>query len=328
MNKAVPPKSMQKSVHSMDKARQKKNKPKRQLSWALLRAGMVLGLLGAVVSLAYLTFAPLTIARGVTEVIIPERMGATAIGRELTAQGVSVTPRWFGWLARLKGQASQLKAGSYEISGPMSMWALLDVLSRGDIRYREFRIPEGATFAQIRKNLANHPDLAHDSATMSERDILTKLGADQYMAAEGLFYPDTYLFSKNNTDFAVLKRAFNRQAKEVNKAWEKRTAEIPLKTPYEALILASIVEKETGTAADRGKVASVFVNRLRHGMMLQTDPTVIYGLGDQFEGNLRKIHLLTDTPYNTYTRFGLPPTPIAMPSKASTRAITGHVYYV
>ncbi len=306
-----------KTVHSLDNVRKRKSEKKRRRVWSVLWAGTLLAVLGAVMALSWMSFAPLTIKSGVNEIIVNEGLSATGIGRDVVRQGVELTPQWFGILARLRGKANRLKAGSYELAQQVTVWGLIDILSRGDIRYREFRIAEGSTFEQLRRNLATSPDLRHDSSELTEQEILQRIGAGSVSHAEGLFYPDTYLFSKNNSDFAILNRAYTRQKKELDLAWQQRQPEVPLKSPYEALILASIVEKETGRAADRGKVASVFVNRLRIGMMLQTDPTVIYGLGNQFDGNLRKFHLQTDNPYNTYTRTGLPPTPIAMPGKAA-----------
>ena len=170
------------------------------------------------------------------------------------------------------------------------------------------------------------------SAGLPDTQILKLIGAEE-SHPEGLFFPDTYLFARQTSDLAIIRRAYLAMQRRMADAWEKRDPSVPYKTPREAMIMASIVEKETGAAADRGLVASVFANRLRIGMRLQTDPTVIYGLGEKFDGNLRKSDLLADTPYNTYTRAGLPPTPIALPGMASIEAVmrppkTDYLYFV
>jgi UPF0755 protein len=179
---------------------------------------------------------------------------------------------------------------------------------------------EGWTFRQFRAELAKADSLKPTSASMSDEQIMQALGAPPGVMPEGRFHPDTYAYSKGSSDMAVLRRAYHAMQKRLELVWQERAADTPLQRPDDALVLASIVEKETGTTADRGRVAGVFVNRLRIGMPLQTDPTVIYGIGPSFDGNLRKRDLLTDTPYNTYLRTGLPPTPIAMPGKAALLA--------
>ena len=177
-----------------------------------------------------------------------------------------------------------------------------------------------------------NPAIRHDSASLSEVEVMRHIGATE-AHAEGQFFPDTYYFVKGSSDFALLNRAYKAMQMHLQKSWQERTSDLPLKSAYEALILASIVEKETGRASDRVMIAAVFINRLRKGMLLQTDPTVIYGLGDNFDGNLRKRDLLADTSYNTYTRAGLPPTPIALPGLASIQAalhpaVTDALYFV
>jgi UPF0755 protein len=223
--------------------------------------------------------------------------------------------QWFRW----SGESRRIRAGSYEIGPGTTPVVLLDKMVRGDESLATVRLIEGWTFRQFRAELAKAEALKPSTATMTEAQIMEAIGAPG-VPAEGRFHPDTYAYSKGSSDLAVLKRAHRAMAMRLESAWAERAPDTPLKSADEALILASIVEKETGTAADRGKVASVFVNRLRIGMPLQTDPTVIYGLGDAFDGNLRKRDLQTDTPFNTYTRGGLPPTPIAMPSRASLLA--------
>lgn len=222
---------------------------------------------------------------------------------------------WF----RLSGQSRLIRAGSYELDRDTTPRSLLQKLVRGEEALRSITLVEGWTFRQVRENLAKAEQLRPDSAPLSPEDIMAQLGKPG-VHPEGRFFPDTYTYSKGSSDIAVLKRALRAMDKRLEAAWALRAPQSPLKTPDEALVLASIVEKETGAPKDRPNIAAVFSNRLQIGMRLQTDPTVIYGMGTAFDGNLRKKDLLTDTPWNTYTRTGLPPTPIAMPGKASLLA--------
>lgn len=255
----------------------------------------------------------------VVDVHIPAGAGLRVALRHLDAAGVPL-PIWpMILLARLSRSETSIKAGSYELQAPLTPLQLLGKLTRGDVSQAEVVLPEGWTFRQLRARLDAHPDVRHDSAGMTDATLLARIGAAENHP-EGLFFPDTYLFDKRSTDIQLLARAYRAMRQRLNAAWDGRDPASPLKSPYEALILASIVEKETGRDADRPLVAAVFVNRLRRNMLLQTDPTVIYGLGEQFDGNLRKRDLTNDTPYNTYLRGGLPPTPIAMPGEASLRA--------
>ncbi len=222
---------------------------------------------------------------------------------------------WFRW----SGEAKKIRAGSYEIDASSTPRSLLEKMVRGDETMATVRLIEGWTFRQFRAELAKAPGLQATITQLSDEQVMAQLGeAAQW--PEGQFYPDTYTYSKGTKDLAVLKRAHRAMKQRLAQAWAARATEVPLRSEADLLILASIVEKETGAAAERGKVAAVFINRLRVGMPLQTDPTVIYGMGAAFDGNLRKRDLQTDTPYNTYTRNGLPPTPIAMPGKASLMA--------
>lgn len=225
----------------------------------------------------------------------------------------------FVLLGRVLGRSGEIKAGNYELSENASPLELLTRITRGDVAQSEVTIIEGWNFRQVRKVLDDHPALRHDTANLTEQEILQQIGA-QETTPEGLFFPDTYYFANGGSDISVLKRAYQTMQVNLESAWATRSSDSPLGNPYEALILASIVEKETGNAGDRTMIAGVFVNRLRLGMKLQTDPTVIYGLGQSFEGNLTKRDLLSDQPYNTYTRLGLPPTPISMPGQASIQA--------
>lgn len=258
--------------------------------------------------------------------------GARAIAVELNQQGLDVNPTLFVLAARLTNSAGQLKAGRYDLPEGISTLGLVDYLSKGQGVLSSVALVEGQTARALLAKLRNQPDLVDDFPGMDQQAIAIKMGLEGN-SLEGWIYPDTYKYSPGSQLSELLDRAVRLQKAELEKAWANRDPETPLKTPYEALKMASIVEKETGLASDRGKVASVFVNRLRVGMMLQTDPTVIYGVGEAFDGNLTRKHLQTDTPYNSYTRAGLPPTPIATPGKAALQAAlnpddTPYFYFV
>ena len=241
------------------------------------------------------------------------------IAQDVADAGVKVNPTLLYWWFRLSGQARQIKAGSYEIESDTSPYRLLQKLVRGEESLRAVTLVEGWTFRQFRAALAKEEFLKHDTEGMDAELIMQKLGKP-WIAAEGRFFPDTYTYAKGSSELAVLRRAMRAMDKQLEAAWRLRPPDSLLQSPEQALTLASIVEKETGRASDRDQVAAVFYNRLRLGMRLQTDPTVIYGLGESFDGNLRRSDLLSDTPWNTYTRAGLPPTPIAMPGKAALHA--------
>lgn len=254
------------------------------------------------------------------------------VAKQLAGAGALHDTWSFILLSRLMGYSSLLKAGDYELTESISPWQLLKRVTNGDVNQSEVRFIEGWTFSQLRKTLNEHPALRHDTAGLTDFEVMQLIGASETMA-EGLFSPDTYYFVRGNSDVAILKRAYHAMQNNLNTAWTGRATNLPLTDSYQALILASIVEKETGRESDRTNVAGVFINRLRIGMRLQTDPTVIYGLGDKFDGNLRKKDLLTDQEYNTYTRSGLPPTPIALPGMASIQAAlnpakTSSLYFV
>ncbi|MDQ3272664.1 MAG: endolytic transglycosylase MltG [Pseudomonadota bacterium] len=244
---------------------------------------------------------------------------AQRVADTVAASGVVVEPillhAWF----RLSGQARQIKAGSYEITPGTTPRSLLNMLVRGEESLKSVVIVEGWNFRQVRAALQKAEALKPDSVGMTPDAVMTQLGKPG-VHPEGRFFPSTYSYATGSSDLAVLKRAARAMDRRLEAAWALRDADTPLKTPEQALILASIIEKETGKPADRPEIGGVFTNRLRTGMLLQTDPTVIYGLGEQFDGNLRRRDLQADTPYNTYTRGGLPPTPIAMPGKASLLA--------
>jgi len=224
----------------------------------------------------------------------------------------------YGWF-RLSGQSRQIRAGSYEINPGVTPRSLLRMLVRGEETLKTISLPEGWNFSQVLAALQTAEQMRPDTRGMSAEAIMEKIGKPG-VHPEGRFFPDTYTYAKGSSDLAVLKRAARAMDKRLEAAWALRHPDTPLKSPDQALILASIVEKETGKPGDRPTIGGVFSNRLRIGMLLQTDPTVIYGMGTAFDGNLRKRDLLTDTPYNTYTRGGLPPTPIAMPGRAALLA--------
>jgi UPF0755 protein len=262
---------------------------------------------------------PLPLARPQVELSIEPGTAPREVAQGWVAAGVEVRPEWLYQWFRWSGDARRIRAGSYEIETGATPRMLLAKMVQGDEAMESVRLIEGWTFRQWRAELAKAPHLKPVAAAMDEATLMTALGMPG-VAAEGRFFPDTYRYSRGVSDLTVLKRAHRAMAQRLETAWSRRADGLPLKSPDEALILASIVEKETGRPADRGLVAGVFVNRLRIGMPLQTDPTVIYGLGDAFDGNLRKRDLLADTAFNTYTRRGLPPTPIAMPGQASLDA--------
>ena len=249
------------------------------------------------------------------------RPGSTLRGAalEMERAGALRRPALFVLLGRLLGESRNIKAGNYELSEPVTPYRLLQKIAQGDVTQATVRFVEGWTFKELRRTLDEHPEVAHASRGLSDDEILQHLGIKE-SSPEGMFFPDTYHFAGGSSDLRILARAYRLMQSHLEARWTARPPDSPLATPYEALILASIVEKETGREEERPLVAAVLVNRLRKGMLLQADPTVIYGLGESFDGNLRKRDLLADTPYNTYTRAGLPPTPIAMPGLASLTA--------
>jgi len=254
------------------------------------------------------------------------------VARELSAAGIVPGELPLVALARWRAVDRAIKAGNYEIASGVTLPQLLDRLTQGDVLQTALTVIEGATFADVRRALQADPAVAKTLLDLPEAELMQRIGAPG-ASAEGWFFPDTYFFATGSTDAVLLARAHRLMRARLDAAWAQRAPDLPLKDPYDALILASIVEKETGAGGDRPLIASVLVNRLRAGMRLQADPTVIYGLGAGFDGNLRKRDLETDTPYNTYTRDGLPPTPIALPGQASLEAVTrppktSYLYFV
>lgn len=284
---------------------------------------LLLGLIGAGLGFAgwIILFAtqPVPLRESPLDFNIKSGSSLKMASRQLADAGIGVTPWHFTLLARGLGKAADIKAGSYEIHAGVTPLQLLEKLTRGDVSQADITVIEGWTFRQLRAALDAHPAVVHESRGMTDAEVLTRIGAGE-TTAEGLFFPDTYLFDKNSSDIDILRRAYRAMENLLQQEWARRGADVPYASPYEALIMASIVEKETGIAADRPLVASVFVNRLRAGMPLQTDPTVIYGMREQFEGNLRKRDLQRDSAFNTYRRGGLPPTPIALPGLAALQA--------
>lgn len=265
------------------------------------------------------TTQPLPLAAAKVEISVPNGASLRTAAHKAVEGGVRTYPELLQWYFRLAAREQTIKPGEYEVTRGMRPADLLDKLVRGDRIVLTVTLVEGWTFKQFREALAKAEHLKPETAGMSNEDVMKALGKAG-VAPEGRFFPDTYHYAKNSGDLAVLRQSLQLMDRRLTAAWEARAPGLPLKSADEALILASIVEKETGQHADRPEIAGVFINRLRIGMRLQTDPTVIYGLGDAFDGNLRRSHLTTDTPYNTYTRAGLPPTPIAMPGKASLMA--------
>ncbi|MBV8125949.1 MAG: endolytic transglycosylase MltG [Burkholderiaceae bacterium] len=262
---------------------------------------------------------PLNLRASSVELSIEPGTSPMNVAQAWVGAGVETDARLlYAWF-RLSGQARLIRAGSYEVHAGVTPMALLDKMVRGDEVLEQVRLIDGWTFKQFRTALNQAASLQHRSIDMSEADIMNALGQPG-LAAEGRFYPDTYAYSRGVSDLTVMRRALQAMQKHLAEAWAVRDAGLPLTNPDEALVMASLVEKETGTAADRPLVAAVFINRLRLKMPLQTDPTVIYGLGESYSGSLHKHDLLSDTPFNTYTRQGLPPTPIAMPGRAALQA--------
>jgi UPF0755 protein len=246
--------------------------------------------------------------------------GANMAGQQIAAAAEApLHPLLFNLLVRATFSSAKIKAGSYELKPGTTPLRLLDQLVRGEFAQEALTIIEGWTFRQMRQAMELHQGIKHDTTDLSD-EALMALIAPEYKHPEGLFFPDTYLFAKGSSDLQIYRQAHAMLMSHLAQEWDKRDPTLPYTTPYQALIMASIIEKETGQASERGMIAGVFVNRLRVRMLLQTDPTVIYGMGDGYQGRIRKRDLETDTPYNTYTRSGLPPTPIALPGLESLAA--------
>jgi UPF0755 protein len=244
-----------------------------------------------------------------------------AVARELAVRGALEHPRVWVAHARLRGHAHSIRAGEYAIEPGATPADVLEKLVKGDVILREITIVEGWSFRELRLAIAQHPALEQSLQGASDAEVMERVGSPG-VHPEGQFFPDTYRFSRGTRDLDLLRMAHEALRARLQAAWDTRVEGLPLESAYEALTLASIVEKETGLASERPRIAGVFVRRLRMGMRLQSDPTVIYGIGASYDGNIRRRDLLTDSPYNTYTRRGLPPTPIALPGDGALRAVT------
>lgn len=262
---------------------------------------------------------PLPLAFPTVELSIEPGSSPRTVADAWVQAGVQTDARLLYQWFRASGQSRRIRAGSYELEPGVTPRSLLDKMVQGDEAFERVRLIEGWTMRQFRVELAKAPHLRPTTSAMTDADLMRAIGRPG-VTAEGHFFPDTYVYSRGVSDVTVLRRAAQTMQQKLDAAWTERAPNLPLRSVEDALVLASIIEKETGRASDRARIAGVFNNRLRIGMPLQTDPSVIYGLGEAFDGNLRKIDLQTDTPYNTYTRGGLPPTPIAMPGLAAIRA--------
>lgn len=264
---------------------------------------------------------PLQLVDEHIDFIVPRGSSVRTVADILAQKQVNVDSLIFTWYSRYTGQDKLLKAGAYEIKRGQTALDVLNMMASGDMSQRTILIVEGWNYKQIRAAILANKDIEQTLVGISDKEILQRLKADPAIhSLEGLLYPDTYVFNPGDSDFDIIRRAYTEGQKRLMATWESRQADLPLKSPYEALILASIVEKETGHGEDRGKITGVFVNRLKINMPLQTDPTVIYGMGEKYQGRIRKVDLQTDTPWNTYTRNGLPPTPIASPGALALEA--------
>ena len=282
--------------------------------------------------LAHYSQKLVTLPRTPYEFTVHPGAGLKSVAHQLAADGVLDEGETFWILGRILGKARSIQAGTYRLDKPVTPLEIIDKLARGDVVILEMLFVEGTTMRQWLAQVSGNSRVRQTLAGKTDAELRTLFGVAE-SSLEGWFFPDTYRFAPGTADADILKRAHGAMKKRLADAWAARDADIPLKTPYEALILASIVEKETGQASERPMIAGVFLNRLKRGMRLQTDPTVIYGMGEHFDGNIRKKDLGADTPWNTYTRDGLPPTPIAMPGAASIKAVvnpaeTQSLYFV
>lgn len=304
------------------------HRPRHARGWAVRGLLLVLIIAAAAVSLGIYGWLYLPMEVEKTPVSVSVNLGDSprVVAQKWVDAGVQVSPFWLYEWFRWSGRARSIRAGNYELQQAISPRDLLDMMRKGNEAQAYVRLIDGWTFKRWRAVLAQSVDLQNTTGQWSDAQIMAALGAPN-VAPEGRFFPDTYAFAKGGNDLDVLRRSYQAMQQQLDQVWQQQQLRqatgqsgCPLASPDDLLTLASIIEKETGTAQDRSMVAAVFCNRLRIGMPLQTDPTVIYGLGDAFDGNLRRTHLRTDNVYNTYTRRGLPPTPIAMPSKAALEA--------
>ncbi len=286
----------------------------KRIFWAMLALVLLLA-----AASGWWVLKPMSLSTATVDVSIAPQTPVREIAQAVTDAGVNVHPMVLYAFFRASGQSRKLRAGSYELSQGNTPLDLLRKLSRGEESLKAISLIDGWTFRQFKAALAKADGLKHDTKDLSDDELMAKLGMPG-IAPEGRFFPDTYTYGKGTSELHVMQRAANAMTKQLAAAWGQRQSDIQVKTIGEALILASIIEKETGRESDRTTISRVFHNRLAIGMPLQTDPTVIYGMFDTFDGNLRRADLRTDHPWNTYTRKGLPPTPIAMPGRNALKA--------
>lgn len=289
------------------------------LLWLLLLLIIVAGA-GAAGAWWWVMKRPVELSAPTVDYIIEQGSGPRQIALTMREAGIAVNPDVFVAVSRFSKQDKLLQAGAYEAHEGDTLWRILQRMANGDMTSTRLTFVEGWTYKRLRDTLKADPNVKQTLGDTSDAELLRLLGSEQ-THPEGLFYPDTYVFTRGTSDMDILRRAYQAQHELLQEMWDNREPNLPLKTPYEALVLASIVEKETGHGPDRFRVAGVFINRLKVGMPLQTDPTVIYGMGEKYDGRIRKRDLQTDTPWNTYTRNGLPPTPIANAGKAALEAV-------
>ena len=263
---------------------------------------------------------PIALAQAPLEASVHVGSSARGAAQQLRAQGATLSPTLFALLARLSGDATRLQAGNYLIDAGTSPWLLLQRMVRGGGRLLKLTVPEGWNYAQLLAALQRAPGLVDDVAGLDGAQIMQRIGAPPGLQPEGWFFPDTYMYAPGSSALQLLGRGYHAMRQQLAQAWAQRAPDLPLRDAEQALTLASIVERETGRAEDRARVAAVFVNRLRVGMPLQSDPTVIYALGARYDGRLHHRDMVVDSPYNTYVRSGLPPTPIALPGAAAITA--------
>lgn len=262
---------------------------------------------------------PLLLPSPKVDILVPKGATPASIATLINQASITLSPAAFVLMARVTELDTKIKAGGYQLVQGDSPLRILRRMAQGDVTSRQITLVEGWNLRQIRAALAQHPDIKQSAKTASDAELRAQIGIDtQYL--EGLFFPDTYIFPIGTTDLEILQRATRAQQQILDRAWAARQDDLPLRSPYQALILASIVEKETGKASDRARIAGVFINRLRLNMPLQTDPTVIYGMGEAYDGKIRKKDLQTDHAWNTYTRGGLPVSPISSVGQASLNA--------
>ena len=299
--------------------RQKNSKPSRLLTYILALIASIAILYAAIFLWPVVPSVSNTQNDLAYKVKIAPQSGLASISQQLKEQGLVLSTLPFQIGARALFVGSKLKPGTYLLPKGASLGKVLLQIARGDRVRESIAIIPGMTIWQVRNLVDSHPALIHKTKDFSSKALLQSLNLN-YLSDEGIFYPDTYIFDPDEIDINIYQRASQTMQRQLDLAWQQRSLGLPLNNPYDLLILSSIIEKETGKSGDRGLIAAVFINRLNKGMMLQTDPTVIYGIGPQFEGNLRNTDVRKDSPYNTYMRKGLPPTPIAMPSKESLLA--------